>query len=273
MARDLAIDLGTANTLVYVRGRGHRPQRAVGHRPQQPEPGRPGRGHRGVADDRPHARPHRGRAPAAGRGHHRLRRHPAHDPAGPGAGRACPASTAPGSSSACRRPSPTSSAGPSPRPPAGPAPRSASSSSSPWPPPSAPSCPINEPMGSMVVDIGGGTSESAILSLGGIVSLKAVRVGSFDFDAAIQTHIRKEHGIAIGEQTAEKIKIAMGSAYPTERGVPGRGPGPRADVGPAQDRGAGARGDPRRPRGADHHDHRLDRGLPRRGARPTWPRT
>ena len=75
--------------------------------------------------------------------------------------------------------------------------------------------PINEPMGSMVVDIGGGTSESAILSLGGIVSLKAVRVGSFDFDAAIQTHIRKEHGIAIGEQTAEKIKIAMGSAYPT----------------------------------------------------------
>ncbi|MET0147821.1 MAG: rod shape-determining protein [Acidimicrobiales bacterium] len=75
--------------------------------------------------------------------------------------------------------------------------------------------PINEPIGSMVVDIGGGTSESAILSLGGIVSLKAVRVGSFDFDAAIQTHIRKEHGIAIGEQTAEKIKIAMGSAYPT----------------------------------------------------------
>jgi rod shape-determining protein MreB len=75
--------------------------------------------------------------------------------------------------------------------------------------------PINEPMGSMVVDIGGGTSESAILSLGGIVSLKAVRVGSFDFDASIQTHIRKEHGIAIGEQTAEKIKIAMGSAYPT----------------------------------------------------------
>ncbi len=76
--------------------------------------------------------------------------------------------------------------------------------------------PINEPMGSMVVDIGGGTSESAILSLGGIVSLKAVRVGSFDFDAAIQTHIRKEHGIAIGEQTAEKIKIAMGSAFPTD---------------------------------------------------------
>lgn len=76
--------------------------------------------------------------------------------------------------------------------------------------------PINEPVGSMVIDIGGGTSESAILSLGGVVSLQAVRVGSFDLDAAIQTFIRKEYGIAIGEQTAEKIKITMGSAYPTE---------------------------------------------------------
>jgi rod shape-determining protein MreB len=75
--------------------------------------------------------------------------------------------------------------------------------------------PINEPRGSMVIDIGGGTSESAILSLGGVVALQAVRVGSFDIDAAIQTFIRKEYGIAIGEQTAEKIKITMGSAYPT----------------------------------------------------------
>jgi len=76
--------------------------------------------------------------------------------------------------------------------------------------------PINEPRGSMVIDIGGGTSESAILSLGGVVALQAVRVGSFDIDAVIQTFIRKEYGIAIGEQTAEKIKITMGSAYPTE---------------------------------------------------------
>jgi rod shape-determining protein MreB len=76
--------------------------------------------------------------------------------------------------------------------------------------------PINEPRGSMVIDIGGGTSESAILSLGGVVSLQAVRVGSFDIDATIQSFIRKEYGIAIGEQTAEKIKITMGSAYPTD---------------------------------------------------------
>jgi rod shape-determining protein MreB len=68
----------------------------------------------------------------------------------------------------------------------------------------------------MVIDIGGGTSESAILSLGGVVSLQAVRVGSFDIDATIQTFIRKEYGIAIGEQTAEKIKITMGSAFPTD---------------------------------------------------------
>ncbi len=75
--------------------------------------------------------------------------------------------------------------------------------------------PINEPVGSMVIDIGGGTSESAILSLGGVVALQAVRVGSFDIDSAITQYIRREYGIAIGEQTAEKIKITMGSAYPT----------------------------------------------------------
>lgn len=76
--------------------------------------------------------------------------------------------------------------------------------------------PIDQPMGSMVIDIGGGTSESAILSLGGVVALQAVRVGSFDIDTAITHYIRREYGIAIGEQTAEKIKITMGSAYPTQ---------------------------------------------------------
>ena len=75
--------------------------------------------------------------------------------------------------------------------------------------------PINEPIGSMVIGIGGGTSGSGVLSLGGVVALQAVRVGSFDIDAAITQYIRREYGIAIGEQTAEKIKITMGSAYPT----------------------------------------------------------
>jgi rod shape-determining protein MreB and related proteins len=75
--------------------------------------------------------------------------------------------------------------------------------------------PVHEPVGSMVVDIGGGTSETALISLGGTVALQAIRVGGFDFDAAIQTYIRREHGIAVGERTAEEIKIAVGSADPT----------------------------------------------------------
>jgi rod shape-determining protein MreB len=75
--------------------------------------------------------------------------------------------------------------------------------------------PIHEPVGNMVIDVGGGTSETALISLGGIVALQAVRVGSFDIDNAIQTYVRREYGIAVGERTAEEIKVAIGSAYPT----------------------------------------------------------
>ena len=74
--------------------------------------------------------------------------------------------------------------------------------------------PVHEPLANMVVDIGGGTSETALISLGGTVALEAIRIGGFDFDAVIQTYIRREHGIAIGERTAEDIKIAIGSAAP-----------------------------------------------------------
>jgi rod shape-determining protein MreB len=74
--------------------------------------------------------------------------------------------------------------------------------------------PIHEPLGNMVVDVGGGTSETAVISLGGIVALQAIRVGSFDIDSSIQTYVRREYGIAIGERTAEEIKVAIGSAYP-----------------------------------------------------------
>lgn len=76
--------------------------------------------------------------------------------------------------------------------------------------------PIDEPVGNMVIDIGGGTTESAVISLGGIVALEAVRVGSFDIDNAIQNYMRREHGIAVGERTAEEIKVAIGSAAATE---------------------------------------------------------
>jgi rod shape-determining protein MreB len=75
--------------------------------------------------------------------------------------------------------------------------------------------PIHEPVGNMVIDVGGGTSETALISLGGIVALQAVRVGSFDIDNAVQTYVRREYGIAVGERTAEEIKVAIGSAYPT----------------------------------------------------------
>ncbi len=73
---------------------------------------------------------------------------------------------------------------------------------------------IHEPIGNMVVDVGGGTSETAVISLGGVVASEAIRCGGFDIDAAIQTYVRREHGVAIGERTAEEIKLAIGSAAP-----------------------------------------------------------
>ncbi|HVM03303.1 MAG TPA: rod shape-determining protein [Acidimicrobiales bacterium] len=79
--------------------------------------------------------------------------------------------------------------------------------------------PIHEPLGNMIVDVGGGTTETAVISLGGIVALQAIRVGSFDIDASIQTYVRRDYGMAIGERTAEEIKLAIGSAYPVDDSV------------------------------------------------------
>jgi rod shape-determining protein MreB len=76
--------------------------------------------------------------------------------------------------------------------------------------------PIHEPLGNMVVDVGGGTSEVAVISVGGVVALEAVRVGGFDMDAAIQAYVRDKHGVAIGERTSEEIKLAIGSACATD---------------------------------------------------------
>jgi rod shape-determining protein MreB and related proteins len=75
--------------------------------------------------------------------------------------------------------------------------------------------PIHEPLGNMVVDIGGGTSETAVISMGGVVAIEAIRVGGFDIDNSIQSYVRREYGIAIGERTAEEIKVAIGSAWDT----------------------------------------------------------
>lgn len=72
--------------------------------------------------------------------------------------------------------------------------------------------PIGSPSGHMIVDIGGGTSEIAVISLGGIVSSSSVRIGGNKFDTGIQEHVRRKYGLAIGERTAEDIKIRIGSA-------------------------------------------------------------
>lgn len=73
---------------------------------------------------------------------------------------------------------------------------------------------VAEPTGSMIVDIGGGTSEVAVISLGGIVTSRSVRVAGDEFDSSIINYIKKKYNLLIGERTAENIKIAIGSAYP-----------------------------------------------------------
>lgn len=73
--------------------------------------------------------------------------------------------------------------------------------------------PVHEPIGSMVVDIGGGTSEVAIISLGGIVASKSLRIGGNKLDDSIAYYIKKEYNLMIGERTAEEIKITIGSAF------------------------------------------------------------
>lgn len=73
--------------------------------------------------------------------------------------------------------------------------------------------PVEEPMGSMIVDIGGGTTEVAIISLGGIVTSKSLRIAGDELDQAIISYIKKEYNLMIGERTAENIKMTLGSAF------------------------------------------------------------
>jgi rod shape-determining protein MreB and related proteins len=74
--------------------------------------------------------------------------------------------------------------------------------------------PINEPAGNMVVDVGGGTTEVSVISLGGMVISNSIRVGGDDFDEAIMQHVKKVHNLIIGERTAENVKVSIGNAYP-----------------------------------------------------------
>lgn len=74
--------------------------------------------------------------------------------------------------------------------------------------------PVEEPSGSMVVDIGGGTSEVAVISLGGIVTSKSLRIAGDELDESIAHYIKKEYSLMIGERSAEEIKVTIGSAFP-----------------------------------------------------------
>jgi rod shape-determining protein MreB len=74
--------------------------------------------------------------------------------------------------------------------------------------------PIHEPVGNLIVDVGGGTSGMAVVAMGGLVLHRTIDVGGFDMDGAIQQYIRVRHGVSIGERTAERLKVHLGSAYP-----------------------------------------------------------
>ena len=106
--------------------------------------------------------------------------------------------------------------------------------------------PVAEPTGSMVVDIGGGTAEVAIISLGDIVTSCSVRVAGDKFDEAIISYVKKKYNLLIGERTAEDIKIKIGSAYPTEEMECHHGhQGPQPGGWPAQERDHSRRRSPR----------------------------
>ena len=86
--------------------------------------------------------------------------------------------------------------------------------------------PIHEPAGNMIVDIGGGTTEVAVISLGGIVTSSSLRIGGDELDEAIISYVKKEFSLLLGERTAEALKLAIGSAYPSHEDllaeIPGR---------------------------------------------------
>jgi rod shape-determining protein MreB len=79
--------------------------------------------------------------------------------------------------------------------------------------------PVADPSGNMVIDIGGGTTEVAVISLNGVVVAKSLRVGGNKFDEAISSYVKRKYNLAIGDRTAEEVKIAIGSAMPLEEDV------------------------------------------------------
>ncbi len=120
--------------------------------------------------------------------------------------------------------------------------------------------PVHEPTGNMVVDIGGGTTEVAVISLGGIVTSQSVRIGGDELDEAIVSFVKKEFSLALGERTAEEIKITLGSAYPLEQELHAEIRGRDLVSGLPEDDRRLHRGDPPGHRGAGVRHHRRRQG-------------
>ena len=230
-SNDLAIDLGTANTLIYVKGQGivcNEPSVVAVQKEARGGRQRARRRRRGEEDARAHARQHRRHPAAEGRRHRRLRDHrgdaallhpedPQPEDAGPAAHhhlRAVRRHRGREARRARSRPSRRARA------------RSISIEE-PMAAAIGAGLPITEPTGNMIVDIGGGTTEVAVISLAGVVFSKSVRVGGDKMDEAIIQYIKRKYNLLVGERTAELIKITIGSAYPAQRDPDDGDQGPR----------------------------------------------
>ena len=122
--------------------------------------------------------------------------------------------------------------------------------------------PITEASGNMIVDIGGGTTEVAVISLAGIVYAQSVRVGGDKMDEAIVQYIRKKYNLLIGERMAETIKIEIGEAYPGPEAADKTGQGARPGLRHPQDHRGQFRRDPRGAQGAGQRHRRRGAHLP-----------
>ena len=115
--------------------------------------------------------------------------------------------------------------------------------------------PITEPSGNMVVDIGGGTTDVAVISLSGIVYSRSVRIAGNEMDDAIMQYLKRKYNLLIGERTAEKIKMTIGSAFPLDKPISMEVKGRNLIEGVPQARFRRRRRDPRSARGTGRHHH------------------
>ena len=133
--------------------------------------------------------------------------------------------------------------------------------------------PVSEPTGNMIVDIGGGTTEVAVISLGGIVVSQSIRVGGDELDEAIVKYVQREYKLLIGTQTAEEVKLEIGSAAPMPEEVQCRDPRPRPRHGPAEDGRAVLAGGAAGARGAALSRSSTPSSRRSTRRRPSWPPT